>query len=89
MNVKIKYKIIKIYCPVSFLISFLSPFLLIFFFSPFSSLNPRQDLAYTILIDPFFGLKVAPNCCSPFPLLNAPIRFLGKFPKSHKNAFNF
>ncbi|MBA0760979.1 hypothetical protein Gotri_023688, partial [Gossypium trilobum] len=38
------------------------------------------------MIGRFSGPKVALNCFSPFPILNAPIIFLGKFTKSHKNA---
>ncbi|KAB2021543.1 hypothetical protein ES319_D07G146900v1, partial [Gossypium barbadense] len=63
-------------------------FLLIFFFSHSSSLNPSQHLAHATMISLFFVPKMASNCCSPLPLLNPSIRFLEKFPKSHKNGIN-
>ncbi|KAB2037521.1 hypothetical protein ES319_D03G081100v1, partial [Gossypium barbadense] len=63
-------------------------FFLYFYFSIYPT-NPSQHLSHATMIDCFSGLKVAPNCYSPFPFLNAPIRSLEKYPKIHKNAFNF
>ncbi|TYG76117.1 hypothetical protein ES288_D03G087600v1 [Gossypium darwinii] len=67
-------------------------FFMVFFYLLLHSIyptNPSQHLSHATMIDCFSGLKVAPNCYSPFPFLNAPIRSLEKYPKIHKNAFNF